>query len=388
MLRTMLFGSTLAVGLLTTLASASEQVPSNSQAVQGYYYEVWGSSSKESKRDRPWSEPFDSEADARTRLRTIQRDYAKGGLLEADSDKPLRLYVKKTPRVTIPKRDLLDEAKKAADAAQEAAEKLEAAQNAIENLKKLEEFAETGRVKSDSSKERWPGDTLKEYGRRLKDSFDRVIDAKKTLTSGTNELAEKKFNEVNRLIDSYNREVGPFNGKASAAGLNMLPTISRLTPGELESKPAPESTTGKYTVWVYRSVNSQWRKQDDRTLNTDDEEQARAYEVQVKGYRGWIAKSNVPAERKSESPDNGQKDEPEIVGSWVLGGDTRWNFLPDGTWQMAGTGNRGRWRKTSGGIAVQYSGSTFWSNLKFVADTLVIQDGYIGPPGTHMKKVD
>jgi hypothetical protein len=74
------------------------------QEVQGpkygrsYSYEVWGTSSSEPGRERPWSEPFDTPAAAADRLAEIRRDHAPGGLLESSPDKPQGLHIKKSPR--------------------------------------------------------------------------------------------------------------------------------------------------------------------------------------------------------------------------------------------------------------------------------------------------
>ena len=68
-----------------------------SEQETSYYYEVWGTGTKEPNRQRPWSEPYDTEEEAQARLEEIERDHAKGGLLETDPDHPLDLKVKKVP---------------------------------------------------------------------------------------------------------------------------------------------------------------------------------------------------------------------------------------------------------------------------------------------------
>lgn len=59
------------------------------------YFQVMGTSSAEPNRVRPWSKSYRSEADAKVELSSIQRSYAKGGLLEFATDKPTNLHVAK-----------------------------------------------------------------------------------------------------------------------------------------------------------------------------------------------------------------------------------------------------------------------------------------------------
>jgi hypothetical protein len=50
----------------------------------------------------------------------------------------------------------------------------------------------------------------------------------------------------------------------------------------------------EYTVWVYRQVNGEWVKQEDRTLVTKSLEKAREYVASVKKYPDWTATTNAP----------------------------------------------------------------------------------------------
>ncbi len=63
-----------------------------------FYYEVWGTSTREPGHYRPWSEPFETMQAAKARFEEIKRDHAAGGLLESDPDKPLKLEIRKTSR--------------------------------------------------------------------------------------------------------------------------------------------------------------------------------------------------------------------------------------------------------------------------------------------------
>ena len=70
-------------------------------------------------------------------------------------------------------------------------------------------------------------------------------------------------------------------------------------------------------------------------------------------------------------------EKPAIAGTWATP-TNEWEFRADGTFQIVGTRNKGQWKETAGGIAVQYSGATAWINLNFVGENLVDQDGFIG----------
>jgi hypothetical protein len=59
-----------------------------------YTYEVRGRSNLSSE-DRPWSRPYDDEANAKAELESIRRADAKGGLREYDPEKPVGLYIQK-----------------------------------------------------------------------------------------------------------------------------------------------------------------------------------------------------------------------------------------------------------------------------------------------------
>ena len=56
-------------------------------------YQVWGTSVKRPRDDRPWSDVCPDNHTAHRRLSEILGDYSDHGLLAAASDKPLRLRV-------------------------------------------------------------------------------------------------------------------------------------------------------------------------------------------------------------------------------------------------------------------------------------------------------
>ena len=62
--------------------------------------------------------------------------------------------------------------------------------------------------------------------------------------------------------------------------------------GKLDADAARRLLVGKYAVWVYKLVDGQWVRQDDRTFNTDDAQNANDYAASVNRVNGWMAKSN------------------------------------------------------------------------------------------------
>ncbi len=65
--------------------------------------------------------------------------------------------------------------------------------------------------------------------------------------------------------------------------------------GKLDFDAVGRLLGGKYSVWVYKNVNGQWVKQNDRALATDDAKQANDYAAQVNHTDGWKATTNAPA---------------------------------------------------------------------------------------------
>jgi hypothetical protein len=262
-----LFGSMTTLSLMTALMiqspvraqehrdEATGRPQEEVEEVQEDYYEVWGTSTKEPNRDRPWSESFDSEAKAQARLKELERDYAKGGLMESAPDKPTALKIRKLVRT-------VKRIKKAKDAAQ------------------------------GKAKERKVGDTLREYAKNVEQAYERAKKFKEQRLAATKNLSKQQMDEVNALIKSYNKtreSYGDLSRNAVAPILSKYPAMSLLS-----DKDQSEPQAGKYTVWVYKMEDEKWAKQEDRTLSTDDEEQARSYVEKVKSYRGWTATSNLP----------------------------------------------------------------------------------------------
>ena len=198
--------------------------------------------------------------------------------------------------------------------------KLKQAKEMLDKLKEAKDAVDKARK---GPEERKPGDTLKEYRDRLKDTFTIAMNAKKNLTSMTGNIARKQFQEVNDTIDRFNQSRADFIRRVqSATGspvfarytsvLSQYPAIPRLTPQDLKGKLEPDTPESKFTVWVFKQQGGRWVKQEDRTLSTDDEAQARKYVADVKAVQGWTATSNLPEPQQAKA-----------AGSLSLQG-TRW----------------------------------------------------------------
>ena len=116
------------------------------------------------------------------------------------------------------------------------------------------------------------GDTLQEYARQIEDAYRRVRDLRISLTSQIGTVSKKKFDDVNRQITQYNKQVDQFASKFPSAPQSS-PRLNLVTQSELKGtlEGSREGTgEGKYTVWVYFRVDGLWVKQPKMTLNTDD----------------------------------------------------------------------------------------------------------------------
>jgi hypothetical protein len=246
-----------------------------------------------------------------------------------------------------------DEAKKAA---KDAKDKYEEAKKAAKDAKEI-------------NKEQPVGGVLQEYKDRIADAYKRTTDAKNTLVDTTGTIAKDDFRRVNGLIASYNRDAGDFNIRASNAGLDSVPTIASVTPSDLKGKLDSDkaASKGKYDVWVFKMENGNWAKQEDRTLATDDAEQARDYVEKVKAVEGWTATTNAPEApivdlkgttwEVASSYDNlstGHSDE-----------NATWTFLPSGEWKDSGRELVGKWTQDGARVGLTWdNGKSFSSWIK------------------------
>ena len=90
-------------------------------------------------------------------------------------------------------------------------------------------------------------------------------------------------------------------------------------------------------------------KQEDRTLTTDDQAKAKAYEQSIKSYKGWTATSNFrPHAKATESGDVGSKTVATLPGYY------------------SDTGSANHWAAAFPRAATSRSLIAVWSSLKFV----------------------
>jgi hypothetical protein len=274
-----------ALTLLTLLATApcpahARQDTGGASAPQ-YVYEVWGTSST-SQEERPWSEPFDTEAEAQARIKELQRDHGRGGLLESSPEHPTNLRIRKKVKGG----DYLDAQRPGSAAAEDAGveDEFEKEYGRIAGPRLLKEM-----------KKRKRGSTLKEYTKRVRDAYKAAREAKKGLTGLTGKLTRQQFDEVNRLIDGYNKsraDLGGIDRELAAPLLAQFETIERVK-GE-EGSPGTGTPAGKWVVWVYRDVGGRWEKQDDQSFSSDDQGKAESYFEAAKRRAGFTATSNLP----------------------------------------------------------------------------------------------
>ena len=156
-------------------------------------YQVRGHSNK-SSRDRPWSKSFDSKAKAQRELKQIERDHARGGLLEHAREKPAGLYIKETKVLRTP--GWLTEAKRFLDQIN-------------------------------------PSTALKEYVNEVIAAWDRAVKAKDKI--GIDKLTKDQVDKVNRLIDDYHAKVA--EGKARYRDARGGDVFGRFP--KLDRLPAP-----------------------------------------------------------------------------------------------------------------------------------------------------
>jgi hypothetical protein len=240
------------------------------EEVKETYFEVWGTGTREPNRERPWSQSFDSELQAQARLKELERDYASGGLMESEPDKPKNLRVTKLERT-------------------------------VKRMKKAKETLD----------HRKAGDTLREYAQDVAQAYERVKKFKEQRLAETKNLSKKQIDEVNAQIASFNKtrdNYGDLSRDAVGPILLRYPAMTLLSGADSEKKGKGE--TGKYSIWVFKSERGKWVRQEDRTLSTDDEAQAKSYVKKVKSYPGWTATSNLPESRKEDPVQT-------FVGTWT-----------------------------------------------------------------------
>jgi hypothetical protein len=114
---------------------------------------------------------------------------------------------------------------------------------------------------------------------------------------------------------------------------------------------ARAAESSQYTVWVYCGENGAWRKDESRTLTTEDESAARNYASSVNACSGWIATSNLPSSGTNPRPSTQSPANPLVGTRWTyfgslegcvfqfLSGNRLWatSYPQLGTWRLDGT---------------------------------------------------
>ena len=194
-------------------------------------------------------------------------------------------------------------------------------------------------------------DNAKELLERLKEAKEAVDRAKK-IDEGDESILKAEERKLGDTIKEYK---------------DMLErALSQLT----EAKETLSSGV--------KSVNDAKFKEVNQLIDKYNRDVGAFQSVMGKNYSSGlnpIPRVQLPDPKEKAKP---KTEEPEIVGTWIAGGDTEWSFQQGGTFQIVGTRNRGQWKRTGDGIAVRYSGATVWINLKLAGGALVDEDGYIG----------
>jgi hypothetical protein len=77
-------------------------------------------------------------------------------------------------------------------------------------------------------------ETIDEYKQSVADTFRRIKELEKNLRGGTQEMQEKSFQEINAVVDRYNRQISDFQGVMGPVGTLGYSPLPRFQP------PVPE----------------------------------------------------------------------------------------------------------------------------------------------------
>jgi hypothetical protein len=174
-------------------ASPQQQVtspnPSQGEPAQ-YVYEVWGMSNLEPDRERPWSDPCYTLAEAEDRLEELKHDhYSKDGLLRTSPEHPANLVIKKHLKPNSREKGVVE------------AGKFEGKLSEAKEVKDAEEK----RLMAVLAKERALAATIKEYGQEVMKAYDKARQVKDGMSGLTTKVAKKDFDHANKVIANYNQ---------------------------------------------------------------------------------------------------------------------------------------------------------------------------------------
>ena len=315
--------------LLTAFSLRAQQAGGDTEGTGGFYYQVWGPSTNDPNRDHVWSQPFNTEAAAQEELNSIERSYAKGGILEYSKERPIRLYIKTLPR---------------SDQSKSPSERVNEATDVV------------GKVKSAlNAEERKVGDTLRGYATRVTIAYQQVVYAKKKLTETTGNITKKQFDDVNKAIDRFNKTRTEFAEKIPSSGplqsryapmLDKRPTVTTVMPQEL--KGTLVGGQGKLPSWYVEPP----KMVDVKPLRV---------EAQPKPQR----RTEAPPVEKPSAPSERTWTAADIVGTWYYEGKVLYQFDAGGTgttYQWAPALEPIRWRVENNTLYINHpkSDNSFW----------------------------
>jgi len=105
------------------------------------------------------------------------------------------------------------------------------------------------------AEERKLGDTIKEYGKMLKDSLRRITETKQTMSERVDRLTKADFDRINRAIDKYNREVADFQAVVGRNATGNFKTIPRLGESDFSTRDESTNLEGKEAQGKLGKVN-------------------------------------------------------------------------------------------------------------------------------------
>jgi hypothetical protein len=188
------------------------------------------------------------------------------------------------------------------EAAQNEANRLNEAEKGFQFVYTVVENPTTGSVASKVKAlldHKNPGDTLKEYKKRIQDAYARAKEMKATLLSMTGTISRGRFDEANRLIDDYNRtraDARNYEG-GQAAIREAYAGMARVRPEDLTGRLDARQSQGnekapnggadqgdkKYLLSVQKREDGRWHDVGEKRTFTDYSEFVAAYKAEKEG---------------------------------------------------------------------------------------------------------
>lgn len=206
-----------------------------------------------------------------------------------------------------------------------------------------------------------PGDVLKNYKDEIVRAWRRVTNAKQELLARTGQITLKQFNDVNKLIASFNQQYDSGIKQGWSSAFSDL-GVQRVEPV------SPEGAK-QYTVYVYQQQGGQWAKDDNRSLVSDDLKYVQGYVKDVKKAKGWTAKTNAPEAEDDFGPgtyftafDNGDG---SGARNWTLVLSPNGSITGDLQWKKGSGHVTGVWKLENDKLWIQWQGGDFSGTPKW-----------------------